>query len=391
MTGTNKKHLGARAATILAALAAAVLLLSSALLWAPDAAPAQTTSACVPPPSGLAAWWQWEGNGTESRNGNTATLFNGPTSGPGTFGPGKVGQALQFDGLNDFAKAPASSSLNVGSGSGLTIEAWIKPSDSNGRPLVEWNNATGGVGTHLWPSFDYSGGLYANLRDTTGVDHVLRGMTTSGFSTTAYQHVALTYDKTSGAARLWRNGAIIGGATPGTFTPQTGYDLYLGRRASGNFQNLFYMGWLDELSLYDRALADTEIRAIFNAGSAGKCPIDTTAPLVSSVFPVKAATNVPRNIQPTATFSEGMRPDTFTTANVKMYNQSTRKRVPVRVSCNDPCATVTIDPYPSDPSKLLVKRTKYKVVILGGAGGPQNLEGIPLAKSEVWTFTTGRR
>ena len=380
-----------RAATILVAMSAAALLVSSILLWPPKTASAQTAPACVPPPSGLAAWWQWEGNGTESRNGNTATLFNGPTPGTGTFGPGKVGQAMQFDGRDDYAKAPASSSLNVGSGSGLTIEAWIKPSDSYGRPLVEWNNATGGVGTHLWPSFDYSGGLYANLRDTAGVDHVLRAPTTNGFSTAAYQHVALTYDKTSGAARLWRNGAIIGGATPGTFTPQTGYDLYFGRRASGNFQNLLYAGWLDELALYDRALADAEIRAIFNAGGAGKCPIDTTAPLVSSVFPVKAATKVPRNIQPTATFSEEMKPDTFSTANVKMTNLATKKRVPVGLGCDDPCATVTVDPYPSAPSTLLAKGTKHKVVILGGAGGPQNLEGIPLAKSEVWTFTTGRR
>ena len=171
-----------RAATILVAMSAAALLVSSILLWPPKTASAQTTPACVPPPSGLAAWWQWEGNGSESRNGNTATLFNGPT-----FGPGKVGQALQFDGQNDYAKASASSSLNVGKvgDDGLTIEAWIKPSDSYGRPLVEWNNATGGVGTHLWPSFDYSGGLYANLRDTAEVDHVLRAPTWNGFSTTA--------------------------------------------------------------------------------------------------------------------------------------------------------------------------------------------------------------
>ena len=148
---------------------------------------------------------------------------------------------------------------------------------------------------------------------------------------------------------------------------------------------------MDELALYNRALADTEIRAIFNAGGAGKCPIDTTAPLVSSVSPVKAATKVPRNVQPTATFSEQMKPDTFTSANVKMTNQNTKKRVPVGLSCDDPCETATIDPYPSSPSTLLAKRTKYKVVILGGAGGPQNLEGIPLEKSEVWTFTTGRR
>lgn len=380
-----------RAATILVtAVAAAVLLLSSVLLWSPKTASAQTTPACVPPPSGLVAWWQWEGNGSERVNDNTATLSGSPA-----FAAGKVGQALQFDGSNDSAKASASTSLDVGkvANNGLTIEGWIKPYDNYGRPLVEWNNATGGVGTHLWASHDYAGGLYANLRDTTGVDHSLRAMTTNQFSTTQYQHVALTYDKASADAKLYRNGILLASnLNIGSFTPQTTYDLYFGLRpnGSGGFYPPF-KGGMDEMSLYDRALAESDIDAIVVADSAGKCLPDTTAPVVNSVFPVKAATKVPRDTSPTATFSEEMLPDTFTTANVKMTNQSTKKRVPVGLSCDDPCTTVTIDPYPLNTSKLLAKKTKHKVVILGGSGGPQNLEGIPLEKSEVWTFTTGRR
>lgn len=379
-----------RAATILVAMSAAALLVSSILLWPPKTASAQTAPACVPPPSDLAAWWQWEGNGSERVNGNTATLSGNPT-----FAAGKVGQALQFDGSNDYAKASASTSLNVGKvgNDGLTIEGWIKPYDTIGRPLVEWNDATGGVGTHLWASHDYAGGLYANLRDTTGVDHSLRALTTNQFSTTQYQHVALTYDKASADAKLYRNGILLASnLNIGSFTPQTTYDLYFGVRpnGSGGYYPPF-KGGMDEMSLYNRALAESDIDAIVAADSAGKCLPDTTAPLVNSVFPVKAATRVPRNTQPTATFSAQMKPDTFTSANVKMTNLNTKKRVPVGLSCDDPCTTVTIDPFPSDPSKLLAKRTKHKVVILGGTGGPQNLEGIPLAKSEVWTFTTGRR
>jgi hypothetical protein len=44
-----------------------------------------------------------------------------------------------------------------------------------------------------------------------------------------------------------------------------------------------YKGLLDELSVYNRALSASEIQAIFNAGSAGKCfaAEDTTPPVVT--------------------------------------------------------------------------------------------------------------
>ena len=68
--------------------------------------------------------------------------------------------------------------------------------------------------------------------------------------------------------------------------------------------------------------------------------------------------------------------------------------VDVEASCDSSCTTVTIDPYPSDPSRLLAANTKYKVVITPGveykAGNPldQNLSK-PGNQDKVWTFTTG--
>ena len=54
----------------------------------------------------------------------------------------------------------------------------------------------------------------------------------------------------------------------GSFTPQTSYDLYLGKRpptltGSGVLEDFFYTGLLEEAGIYNRALSASEIQAIY--------------------------------------------------------------------------------------------------------------------------------
>src|SRR5207237_6866859 len=58
--------------------------------------PPSSPSNCVTPPSGLVSWWAAEGTATDSADSNAGTLLNGVG-----FAPGKVGQAFNFDGIND--------------------------------------------------------------------------------------------------------------------------------------------------------------------------------------------------------------------------------------------------------------------------------------------------
>ena len=57
-------------------------------------------------------------------------------------------------------------------------------------------------------------------------------MTSPGgiLSTNSFQHVALTYDKGSGLAVIYLNGAMVISNNWGSFTPQTTYPLNIGRR-----------------------------------------------------------------------------------------------------------------------------------------------------------------
>ena len=239
---------------------------------------------CDPPPSGLVSWWPGEGTANDSVGTNNGTLQGGVS-----FAPGEVGQAFVFNGSSTSVQVPASSNLNVGLGAGFTLETWINPVDIYSHiveMLLEWNNGARGIGVHLALSVGAYGDIYANIRDTTGGDHAIY---TSGslVATNVLQHVALTYDKASGVAVIYLNGAAVTNKNLGSFIPQTSYNLYFGKRASGPFSGSYFNGLMDELSLYNRALSSDEISAIYIAGSAGKCftvpPSITTQPTNQTV------------------------------------------------------------------------------------------------------------
>ena len=232
----------------------------------------------VPLPTGLVACWRAENNAQDVSGVNNGTLVNsGTPAAEVSFGVGKVGRAFGFHGAA--IKALASTTLDVGVGNGLTIEAWIKPADlAHQYPLVEWNEGSR-IGTHFWISADFSGQggsgcLFANIVDTNQVFHFV--ISQAGLlNTSDWQHVALTYDKSSGMGRLFLNGVNVASANVGSFTPLTTPDLYLGHRLGA----AFYSGLMDELTIYNRALTANEIFSIYNADFLGK---DFTRPYFTS-------------------------------------------------------------------------------------------------------------
>ena len=95
---------------------------------------AQAATNCAPQPSGLVGWWSAEGDASDRTGMNPGTIRGGVT-----FEAGEVGQAFSIHAWTNTVMIPASASLDVGAGPGLTIEAWIKrSSDSqvscNGEP-----------------------------------------------------------------------------------------------------------------------------------------------------------------------------------------------------------------------------------------------------------------
>jgi hypothetical protein len=208
---------------------------------------------------GLVALWSGEGNGNDAVERHDAKLTDI------TFAEGQVGQAFVFNGSGAHMSIPASSSLDVGMNNGFTIEIWINPLDFSFQSICEWNQNSQ-IGTHLeLNEFNADGSLWGDVIDTLGNQHVLSSA--GGVITTnSWQHVAMTYDKASGVAVLYRNGAVEATANLGVCTPQTSFDFYMGSRPSGAFAGLYFHGEMDESSVYNRALTASEIQADYEAG-----------------------------------------------------------------------------------------------------------------------------
>ena len=225
------------------------------------------TPVCASPPLNLVAWWRAEGAAGDSAGNNNGVLEGGVT-----FSGGEVGQAFGFNGTDADLRVPASASLNVGLAEGFTIETWINPADiTQARPLVEWNN--GSFGVHLWlavPAADGQQSLWVDVKDTTLHDHYF-GTPAGLLVSNIWQHVAATYVRSNGNTVLYINGMPQAQASLGVFTARTIGDLYLGLRPYDAGAGNRFVGLMDEVSLYNRALSAAEIQAIYNASSAGKC------------------------------------------------------------------------------------------------------------------------
>jgi tRNA A-37 threonylcarbamoyl transferase component Bud32 len=218
----------------------------------------------APPRENLVALWRGEGNGNDSAGNHAALLTNI------TFAEGDAGRAFVFNGSNAMIRVPANPSLDVGLSDGFTVEAWINPAHLGLQTILEWNQNNGvphgtqQMGAHLEilePTSD--GTLFGGITDTAGINHNIRSRT-GVITTNGFQHVALTYDKTSGIAALYRNGVVVAKLNLGVFTPRTSFDFFLGSRPSGFFTGMYFQGQMDEIAIYNRALAAAEIQACYD-------------------------------------------------------------------------------------------------------------------------------
>jgi RHS repeat-associated protein len=234
----------------------------------------------VTPPSGIVAWWPGNFSVADVVGGNNAVL-----QGSAGFAMGEVGPAFQFNGITDYVQVPANTNLDIGqSASGFTIEFWENVTNTGDGSVLSWNNGSAN-GVYLVRS---GSALYVNLVDINGTGHGVGWI--GGVFNAYWQHIAVTYDRVGGLARVYENGVIIASQNVGSFVPQTSYDLYFGL-VLGN--SPIAKGQLDEISLYRRPLNQQEIYSIYASGSVGKCPNDGNQPPVVYAGPDQFVEGVP--------------------------------------------------------------------------------------------------
>jgi len=215
-----------------------------------------TVSACVVAPSGLVNWWPGAGNANDIIGGNNGTLQNGATN-----APGKVGTAFSFDGVDDRVAVPGYGT-NIPR-TEITVEFWQKVSAVRNQSAFSWNTfiSTNVFNAHV-PYGD--GKVYWDFGDigTSGRLSYTPPVSLVG----TWQHFAMTASQSGNYMRIYRNGVLEASKVGMTPLPGGNLDLLIGGQSAVPFGGL-----IDEVSIYNRALSDSEIAALYNAGSAGKC------------------------------------------------------------------------------------------------------------------------
>ncbi|MEK6282181.1 MAG: LamG domain-containing protein [Acidobacteriota bacterium] len=227
--------------------------------------------ACTSPPPGMVGWWPLEETrGTavsdQSPLGNHGTASNtiGSSSNPKSVA-GFVGNGMNFY-FGTRVRIKPNSSLDFGSNKSFTIDAWIKGHSS---PIV--NNVT---------STKSGYGLFFGNNNKLRFDMGNGGnqlMSWDGplITREAWTFVAVVVDRTNKKVTLYAadpGGALVASsglpAIPASANAGAKLPLDIGG-CPGNPNGCDTI--LDEVEIFDRALTQSELQNIVNAGNGGKC------------------------------------------------------------------------------------------------------------------------
>lgn len=216
----------------------------------------------------LKGYWSFNGSDIEGttaydRSGarNTSTLTNGPIK-----TVGQIGQGMSFDGTDDYANIPSSTTFDSSAG---TYSFWFRVNNmpsGNGDMLIGRHDA-GGSNNGV-TVFIYSGTLGLQIKDNSG--GVADISSTTPLTTGIWYHVAATYatQGTGGAVELYLNGVRIGSTTnsgPWAFNSQA---IRLADSIDTYWE--IFDGRLDEVRVYNRVLSASEIKSQYESATPDK-------------------------------------------------------------------------------------------------------------------------
>jgi hypothetical protein len=174
-------------------------------------------------------------------------------------GQAQMQNALDFDGTNDKVTIPAASSLITG-GTGISLACWVYP--RNAAPAYPDFDGFAGMRNEFDADFyllqtSPSDNIEARFRNSAGEVFTLEA---SGLELNTWQFLVFTYDGSQ--LTVYNDGVNVATAPASGSIVNDAVDMYIG--------NVYYQGTdfllngrVDEVSLWDRALSQSEIDCIY--------------------------------------------------------------------------------------------------------------------------------
>ena len=212
------------------------------------------------PPDGLVLHLSFDKNTIDgntvkdlSEEGNDGTINGGATT-----VDGKHGDALEFDGTDDFVEVPLEDSIAFSTGDSLTVQVWVKTDDQppkndgivgNYRPSTDavWILSVSGDNPAARGKMGFS------VRDKGRANSA--GITSPGFLNDGEWHVlAGVRDQKAKKIRFYVDGKLIDEKDDNTKDINSGQSIWIGEHL-----NRFYKGLIDEVKIWNRPLTAKEL------------------------------------------------------------------------------------------------------------------------------------
>jgi len=318
--------------------------------------------------AGLVGAWAFDENTGTTIADQSGKANNGTVTNTTWVTTGKFNNALQFNGSNAWATVPDSNTLDLTTG--MTVEAWVRPSTSGG---TNWQTA---VVKEQTGNLAY--GIYENTNQgkpeaevfVGGATHAVNG--TAALPAGTWSHLAATYDGAN--IKLYVNGTMVAQAAASGSIITSTQPLRIG---GNNIWGERFTGLIDEVRVYNRALTSGEIQG----DMVRSITPDVTPPTLTAKTPASGAAGVNVGTGPTATFNEFMNTGSFS-GNFTLKD-SANNLVPATVTYDSSTNTATLT-----PQSALQYGATYTATVKGGTGGVTDIAGNALPADVSWSFTT---
>lgn len=213
------------------------------------------------PTNGLLAWYPFSGNANDASGNNNNGVNNGATLTSDRFG--NANAAYSFNGSGSFIQLP-----NI-QPPFITVSFWFKLNSNQSKQSLIRNRAYGYGVQYNWDFPNDYGGQGANKLcaflsldsavATKKYEYVAQPNVNDG----AWHHVAFSYDGMT--YKLYLDTVnIFSSSTHGSdsvFYKNLGTGFTIGK--DGDFNNYYFNGLVDDVSIFNRALSEQEVKNIF--------------------------------------------------------------------------------------------------------------------------------
>ena len=227
----------------------------------------------------LQGWWsEWTGTNIYDQSGQgNGTTISGVVSGPDRYGRDR---AMQFDGVDD--KIEITENTNLAIDDNMSFFLWFNNQDSNSPPSAALAGKSDVGVTEGWrlrseSTTHLSVVLWSASNDINGHGHwEPTGFNDIGFDT--WNHVGFTYE--GGTITAYWNGSQVDQdvASRGSIDYGNGATLTFGK-----VHTRWFNGLLDDIRLYDRVLAPSEVQGLYSAEWNASLPIQIVGSGVKSI------------------------------------------------------------------------------------------------------------